>query len=264
MKSRFGGPAFVLALIALFVALSGGAVAAGIVPVAKHAFTADTASNALKLGGKTPAQLSKTFRGARGPQGAPGPAGPQGDAGAKGPQGPQGASGPQGATGPQGAKGDVGAGLKIVGTVPAAADLPATGATGDAYLVTGNLYVWTGSAWTNAGPVQGPKGDTGAQGAKGDTGAQGVKGDPGTPGTAAVTIHTTTFALTAVGTANDQGVFTATCGSGQKAVSGGFESPGSVFNYDTRPTDADDGWQIYLVNRDDTGNTGTLYAVCLG
>src|SRR6516162_8763936 len=139
MKSRFGGPAFVLALIALFVALGGGAVAAGIVPVAKHAFTADTASNALKLGGKTPAQLSKTFRGARGPQGAPGPAGPQGDAGAKGPQGPQ------GATGPQGAKGDVGAGLKIVGTVPAAADLPATGATGDAYLVTGNLYVWAGS-----------------------------------------------------------------------------------------------------------------------
>ena len=57
MKSRFGGPAFVLALIALFVALGGGAVAAGIVPVAKHAFTADTASNALKLGGKTPAQI---------------------------------------------------------------------------------------------------------------------------------------------------------------------------------------------------------------
>jgi len=57
MKSRFGVSAFVLASIALFVALSGGAVAAGIVPLARHATTAGTAANALRLGGKTPAQL---------------------------------------------------------------------------------------------------------------------------------------------------------------------------------------------------------------
>ena len=36
-------------VLALFVALTGGAVAAGIVPVAKHAFVADVAKNAKKL-----------------------------------------------------------------------------------------------------------------------------------------------------------------------------------------------------------------------
>ena len=87
MKHSLGGPAFVLALVALFVALGEGAVAAGIVPMARHAITADTASNALRLGGKTPVQISKSLRGARGADGPQGPAGPQGDAGAKGPQG---------------------------------------------------------------------------------------------------------------------------------------------------------------------------------
>ena len=77
MKRNLGGPAFVLALIALFVALSEGAVAAGIVPLARHAITAATASNALKLGGKTPTQIKASLRGAPGPAG---PTGPQGAA----------------------------------------------------------------------------------------------------------------------------------------------------------------------------------------
>jgi len=63
MRSRLVVPAFVLALIALFVALTGGAVAAGIVPLAKHALTAGTATNALKLGGKTPTQVKASLRG---------------------------------------------------------------------------------------------------------------------------------------------------------------------------------------------------------
>ncbi len=50
-------PALVVALLALFVALSGTAVAAGIVPLAKRSLTADTAKNALKLGGLTAAQV---------------------------------------------------------------------------------------------------------------------------------------------------------------------------------------------------------------
>jgi hypothetical protein len=61
-------------------------------------------------------------------------------------------------------KGDVGTGLKIVGTAANAAALPTTGTLGDGYLVTGNLYVWTGSTRTDAGPVLGPKGDAGAKG----------------------------------------------------------------------------------------------------
>jgi len=80
MRSRLSGPAFVLALIALFVALSGGAVAAGIVPLAKHALTAGTAANALKLGGKTPTQIKASLRGPQGIQGLAGPAGPPGPA----------------------------------------------------------------------------------------------------------------------------------------------------------------------------------------
>lgn len=87
MKSRLGVPAFVLALVALFAALTGGAVAAGIVPLAQHAITAGTASNALKLGGKTPSQIKLSLRGARGLQGAQGPAGPAGPAGPTGPAG---------------------------------------------------------------------------------------------------------------------------------------------------------------------------------
>jgi hypothetical protein len=60
-KLRFPSPALVIAVIALFVALSGTAVAAGIVPLAKRALTAD---NAKKLQGKTAAQIAA----------APGPA----------------------------------------------------------------------------------------------------------------------------------------------------------------------------------------------
>jgi hypothetical protein len=50
-------PAMVVALLALFVALSGTAVAAGIVPLAKRALVAD---NAKKVGGASLAQLSAT------------------------------------------------------------------------------------------------------------------------------------------------------------------------------------------------------------
>jgi hypothetical protein len=84
MKRNLGGPALVVATIALFVALGEGAVAAGIVPLARHAITAGTATNALKLGGRTPAQVKATLRGATGAQG---PQGPKGDPGAQGPAG---------------------------------------------------------------------------------------------------------------------------------------------------------------------------------
>jgi hypothetical protein len=52
---RLPSPAFVVALIALFVALSGTAVAAGVVPLAKRSLKAD---DALKLQGRTAAQLA--------------------------------------------------------------------------------------------------------------------------------------------------------------------------------------------------------------
>jgi hypothetical protein len=260
MKLRLGGPAFALAMIALFVALSGVAVASGIVPLARHAITAGTATNALKLGGKTPTQIKAGLRGVQGPAGSQGPAGPAGPAGPKGDAGPAGAAGPQGVQGVQGLKGDVGAGLKIIGTVASVGALPATGTTGDAYLVGTNLYVWTGSAWTNAGPVQGPKGATGPTGAQGVQGVQGQQGIQGVPGTAAVTVHTQSYSLAS----NGEQLFTVSCAAGQKAVGGGFDSNGGVFNFDTKPTGPDDGWSIDLANPDPVTDSGTVYAICLG
>jgi len=53
-------PALVIAVLALFVSLSGTAVAAGVVPLAKRALSADKAKqadNAKKLGGATAAAI---------------------------------------------------------------------------------------------------------------------------------------------------------------------------------------------------------------
>jgi hypothetical protein len=103
-------PAFVLAVVALFVALGGTAVAAS--PIVKRALFAD---NAGKLQGKSAAALVKLAAskastrpgpkgdtGAAGPKGDTGAAGPKGDAGPAGPAGPQGPQGPTGPAGPPG------------------------------------------------------------------------------------------------------------------------------------------------------------------
>jgi len=172
-----------------------------------------------------------------------------------------GATGPAGPQGEKGDKGDVGAGVRITGTVASPADLPSSGTTGDAYLVGGNAYVWTGTAWTNAGPVQGPKGDNGDTGPAGPAGPQGVQGVQGVPGTAAASVHKTPYTLGPDG----ENVITGSCDAGQKAVSGGFDSNGVVFSFDSRPTDADDGWRIDLANADSASSaSGLVYVVCLG
>src|SRR5262245_13440181 len=128
MKRRLPSPALVISTLSLFVALGGSAVAAGIVPLAQHARTADSATvaaNAKKLGGKTAGQIASSMVGPRGQAGATGVQGPQGPAGAQGPKGDTGASGSAGAQGSPGAKGEkgdkgdkgdtgaVGSGLKI-------------------------------------------------------------------------------------------------------------------------------------------------------
>jgi hypothetical protein len=84
-------PATIIALIALFVALSSNSMASAIV----HKTLSVAAS-----------PLSKSPPGPRGPRG---PRGPQGPKGNPGPQGPQGPPGPKGDTGAQGSPGSVGA-----------------------------------------------------------------------------------------------------------------------------------------------------------
>jgi hypothetical protein len=80
--------------------------------------------------------------------------------------GPQGPSGPVGPAGP---------GITFRGQVATAAELPATAALGDAYLVqdTVKLWIWDGNAWVNGGSIQGPQG---MQGPQGTPGAEGIAG----------------------------------------------------------------------------------------
>lgn len=68
------------------------------------------------------------------------------------------------ATGP---KGDTGNGLNIIGELTEESQLPANGESGDAYLISGQLYVYVGSGgnvttnpkWSNVGNIKGEKGD---------------------------------------------------------------------------------------------------------
>ena len=91
----------------------------------------------------------------------------------QGPKGDQGDPGPKGDQGDPGSKGDTGAGLTVLGELPDPADLPPTGALGDAYLIAGHLWTWNGTAWVDAGEVQGPPGADGVDGVDGVDGADG-------------------------------------------------------------------------------------------
>lgn len=116
--------------------------------------------------------------------GATGPTGPTGPAGATGPTGAgvTGATGPTGPTGPAGATGPSGAAITILGTLANTGLLPGSGNIGDAYIISGNLYVWDGDSWENVGPIVGPTGPTGPAGATGPTGVTGPTGPTGVTG----------------------------------------------------------------------------------
>lgn len=96
--------------------------------------------------------------------------------------------GEKGDTGEKGDKGETGAALAIKGTKNSTADLPKTGQAGDAYMIGGDLYVWSDTTWTNVGRVKGeigqtgPQGPIGPRGPQGPTGAKGEKGDQGEQG----------------------------------------------------------------------------------
>jgi Collagen triple helix repeat (20 copies). len=138
---RLKPPSTAIALLALFVALSGGtALASGLIS-GKAIVNHSIAERKLTSG------AIAHLHGQRGPAGPAGAIGPKGDTGAAGPQGLTGATGPMGPSGLIGLPGPTGP----------------IGPTGP------------------EGPqgAQGPEGDTGPQGPKGDTGAQGPKGDTG-------------------------------------------------------------------------------------
>lgn len=141
----------------------------------------------------------KGDRGLQGEQGLKGDKGDTGFTGAKGDKGEQGIQGIKGDTGSRGPKGEqgiqgeVGTGLNVIGSLASTSELPPTGNVGDAYLINGDLHIWSPSAtaFVNTGSIKGEKGDTGLKGEKGDkgdkgdTGAkgeQGLKGDTGAQG----------------------------------------------------------------------------------
>lgn len=111
--------------------------------------------------------------------------GPQGVQGPKGDRGDVGPQGPQGLRGEKGEQGNDGTSLNILGTKESEADLPLSAEKNDAYLINGEMWVFDGTNWNNAGKIQGPQGPqgpVGPQGPKGDPGPQGAKGDPGEKG----------------------------------------------------------------------------------
>ena len=123
--------------------------------------------------------------GPRGPQGATGPAGPagpRGETGPAGPAGPRGETGPAGPRGETGPRGEPGSGFQLLGTKPTAGELPGDAHAGDAWLVEGSVWVWSGSEWTNVGEIQGPAGERGEPGPAGPAGPRGADGAQGPAG----------------------------------------------------------------------------------
>ena len=152
---------------------------------------------------------SGEFKGDKGDQGVQGVKGDKGD---KGEKGETGEKGDKGDTGSKGEKGEQGTGVTILGSYNTEGELFAahpTGAPGNAYLVGGDLYVWseTINDWENVGRIEGRQGERGEPGVsvthywngtvleitsasgtssvnlKGEKGEKGDKGDKGDPGT---------------------------------------------------------------------------------
>jgi hypothetical protein len=89
-------------------------------------------------------------------------------------------AGQQGPAGPTGPEGPPGRGLVIHGVLNDVSELPLDAATGDGYIIAGELYVWDGATWDYAGPIVGP---TGPQGEAGPQGPAGLQGAPGADST---------------------------------------------------------------------------------
>jgi hypothetical protein len=95
---------------------------------------------------------------------------------------------------------------------------------------------------------------------QGNTAAQ-VAALPGPASAAAglVTTRTTSFSIGA----NNARSFTASCQSGEKAVSGGYTTDGALLSGPTAPTSDGVSWQVFVVNIGDSSASGTAYAVCV-
>jgi hypothetical protein len=150
-----------------------------------------------------------------------------------GPPGPQGGQGIQGVQGPVGPPGPP---LTMKGTVPSKTNLPASGNhVGDLWVAadTGHGWSWSGTAWVDTGPFQGPQGAQGAQGAQGPVGpGSTVTAGPtttGSPGTSANVVNTGTPTAAVFAFTIPQGIAGPTGATGATGPQGpqGPSGPGS-------------------------------------
>ncbi len=156
----------VVATMALFFALAGGAWAATQLP------KESVGSAQLKNGAVTPGKLSAAAK--SGMTGARGEAGPQGALGPRGNEGPRGESGSDGATGPQGVRGATGA-------TGAKGDRGEPGEPGERG-ITGQTGSTGLQGPTGAKGERGEQGEIGMRGERGLTGQTGAPGEPGSEG----------------------------------------------------------------------------------
>jgi hypothetical protein len=172
----------VVATLALVLAMTGGAYAAGVLPVnsveTKHlrkgaVTTAKVKDGTLTARDFAPGALPRADA-APGRDGAAGPAGPQGPQGPQGERGPKGDTGARGAAGAKGEAGPAGP-AGAAGAIGPKGDKGDTGPAGPA-----GPKGATGPAGP-AGPA-GPKGATGPAGPAGPAGPKGDKGDTGAKG----------------------------------------------------------------------------------
>ena len=162
--------------------------------------------------------------------GATGPTGSTGLTGTVGQTGPTGSTGPTGPTGP------IGAGLNILGSFNTYAALVAaypTGSIGDAYLIGGDLWVWSGTQWLNTGNILGPTGPTGPTGA-----ASQVTGPTGPTGPVSTVPSTVTGPTGPTGSTGPTGPLGPTGPTGPQGVITGtspvvYDSGTSTVSFDT-------------------------------
>lgn len=135
-----------------------------------------------------------------GPQGIQGPKGDKGDIGPQGPQGPRGEKGEQG---------NDGTSFNVLGAKESEADLPLSAGKNDAYLIDGEMWVFDGTNWNNAGKIQGPQGPqgpVGPQGAQGEQGPVGPKGEQGDTGARGITFTPAVDSEGNISWSNDGGI----------------------------------------------------------
>jgi hypothetical protein len=145
-------PATILAAVAVFVALGGGAaVAGGLISgkqlrnhsVPQWKLTGQAISSLRGQQGPVGLQGPQGPQGATGPTGLPGPIGPMGGAGPMGPAGATGDTGPQGPDGPQGPQGDPGLTGARGAQGPAGPQGPAGTSAANALAQSLGLVAWT-------------------------------------------------------------------------------------------------------------------------